>query len=127
MEPTEIKDKIAPCGLNCSKCFAFEQGEIKKNAQKLNSLLGNFDIYANRFATLLNEPVFDKFQDFKQVLNYFSEVKCKGCRNENCKLFQNCRVRECSRDKKIDFCYQCTEFPCNKTGFDEHLSNRSVL
>jgi hypothetical protein len=24
------------------------------------------------------------------------------------------------------FCYQCPDFPCNNTGFDEHLHKRSV-
>jgi hypothetical protein len=26
----------------------------------------------------------------------------------------------------VDFCFQCPEFPCDNTGFDEHLFKRSV-
>jgi hypothetical protein len=74
----------------------------------------------------LNEPVFKKYSDFKELLNYFSSVECKGCRNENCKLFKDCKVRECYKEKKVDFCYQCNDFPCNKTGFDQHLYKRFV-
>ncbi|MCK5101103.1 MAG: DUF3795 domain-containing protein, partial [Desulfobacteraceae bacterium] len=52
---------------------------------------------------------------------------CKGCRNEQCKLFTNCGVRSCHQEKQIDFCHQCDEFPCKKTNFDKDLYSRWVL
>jgi len=30
-------------------------------------------------------------------------------------------VRPCHQKKQVDFCYQCDEFPCNRTNFDENL------
>jgi hypothetical protein len=121
-----IKERIAPCGLHCGKCFAFHKSAIKELSKGLKNELGNFDVFAERFVDLLNEPVFKKYSDFKELLNYFSSVECKGCRNENCKLFKNCKVRECYKEKKVDFCYQCNDFPCNDTGFDQHLYKRFV-
>ncbi len=121
-----IKERIAPCGLHCGKCFAFHKSEIKELSKGLNKELGNFEIYAQRFADLLNEAIFKKYLEFKEVLDYFSTVECKGCRNDNCKLFKDCRVRGCYNEKKVDFCYQCNDFPCNNTGFDEHLYKRFV-
>lgn len=47
---------------------------------------------------------------------------CRGCRNEQCKLFKECGVRRCHREKQMDYCFQCEEFPCNKTNFDEPLN-----
>jgi hypothetical protein len=120
-----IKSRLSPCGLNCGKCFAFIEGDIKEYSSKLQNALGNFDIYAERFSKLLNEPVFGKYQEFKEMLNHFTSVNCRGCREENCKLFKNCNVRKCSEEKKVDFCFECPEFPCNNTGFDEHLNKRS--
>lgn len=126
MEYDEILNYLSPCGLNCSKCFAFYEGEIAWHSRKLKSSLGNFDIYAQRFVELLDEPVFSKYPDFKEMLALLSEGQCMGCRNEKCKLFKNCKVRDCSESKGVDFCFQCSEFPCSNTGFDKNLEERSV-
>ena len=121
-----IKSRLSPCGLHCGKCFAFAEGDISVLSKQLKTSLGDFDLYAERFVTLLDEPVFLKYPDFNLFLNLLSEPKCKGCRKEKCVLFKNCKVRECSESRKVDFCFQCDLFPCNNTGFDEHLYKRSV-
>ena len=126
MDYEKIKDKIAPCGLHCGKCFAYKSGDIVKNSQALKNDLGDFDVYAKRFVELLDKPIFEKYQDFKEMLDYFAIADCSGCRNEICKLFKDCKVRLCSEMKEIDFCFQCPDFPCNNTGFDKHLNERSV-
>jgi hypothetical protein len=122
----QVKNSLAPCGINCSKCFSFSEGDIKIKSKELKNLLGNFDIYARRFVELLDEPVFKKYPDFKDMLSYLSLVDCKGCRKDNCRLFISCKVRDCYSKKNIDFCFQCEEFPCNNTGFDEHLYKRYI-
>jgi hypothetical protein len=86
MDYDQIKSRLAPCGLHCGKCYAFGDGDVKKYSYKLKEALGNFDIYASRFVNLINEPVFEKYPDFKELLNYFVIVECKGCRNEKCKI-----------------------------------------
>ena len=126
MNDDKMKERIAPCGLHCGKCFAFSGGTISKSSRELNNALGQFDIYARRFAELLDAPVFGKYPAFKEMLDYFSGVECSGCRKETCQLFSRCNVRDCSREKGVDFCYQCSGFPCHKTGFDEHLHQRSI-
>lgn len=126
MEYEFIKSRLAPCGLHCGKCFAFKDGDITKTSDQLKNLLGNFNVYAERFVELLGNPVFSKYPQFKELLEYFSEGECSGCRNERCKLFKNCKVRECSEEKGVDFCFQCSDFPCGNTGFDKHLNDRSV-
>jgi len=123
---TEYLDKLGPCGVLCEKCFAYDQGPIKFHAEQLKSHLGKFDIYAKRFVELLEEPAFDKYPEFKELLNYFTSVECKGCRKEQCKLFIDCKVRDCHKVQGVDFCFQCPEFPCMNTGFDKHLYKRSV-
>ena len=117
----QIKASLAPCGLNWEKCFAHVDGDIRQYSLKLKEKLGNFAIYAKRYETLLGDSVFKKYPDFKAMLDYFASENCKGCRNEQCKMFKNCGVRGCSQEKQVDFCYQCAEFPCNRTNFDEGL------
>lgn len=121
-----IKKRLAPCGLHCGKCFAFTEGDIRYHSRQLKDSLGNFDVYAERFTELLDEPVFFKYPAFKEFLTHLSAANCKGCREEQCKLFKSCRVRACSEEKNVDFCFQCNEFPCGQTGFDGHLYQRHV-
>lgn len=35
-------------------------------------------------------------------------------------------MRACHQRKQIDYCYACDEFPCDHTGFDEHLLQRWI-
>jgi hypothetical protein len=121
MSYEQIKASLAPCGLSCEKCFAHVDGEIRQYSLKLKEKLGNFDIYAKRFEKLLGDPVFATYPDFKTMLDYFAAENCKGCRSEQCKMFKNCGVRGCHQEKQIDYCYQCNEFPCKRTNFDESL------
>jgi len=79
---------------------------MKAPALKLKGKLGNFDPYAQRFETLLGNPIFKKYPDFKEMLDYLASENCQGCRNEQCKLFKNCGVRPCHQEKQIDFCYR---------------------
>ena len=126
MNEEYVKQRLAPCGLNCSKCFAFKTGDIAEASHKLKEALGDFDNYAKRFINLLDEKVFMKYPEFKEMLQYFSMPKCSGCRVEKCKLFKDCKVRECAKNREVDYCFECVDFPCNNTGFDKNLYERSV-
>jgi hypothetical protein len=127
MVDKQIKESIAPCGLCCETCFAHVDGEIRRDSEKLREKLGNFHVNAKRFETLLENPIFRKYADFKEMLDYFASENCRGCRNEQCKLFKNCGIRPCHQEKGIDFCFQCKEFPCDKTNFDPGLYKGWVL
>lgn len=123
MEYTEILDFLAPCGLSCQKCLGYTKGEIAFHSKKLQELLGNFDIYAERFSNFL--PVFKNYPSFKKLLSHLAEPNCRGCRQGDCK-YPNCGVAECYQKKGVDFCFQCNEFPCEKTNFDSHLKARWI-
>ncbi len=123
MDEKEILNELAPCGLSCRKCFAFKQGEIGKHAMALKGSLGNFGIYAKRFSSFL--PQFKDYSEFKKLLDYLSDPDCEGCRKGTCK-WPDCGVQACFREKGVNFCFECDEFPCDKTNFDEHLKKRWI-
>lgn len=126
MQPNEIiKKHIAPCGLHCGGCFAFNGGNIQKHSTELIKSLGNFDVYAQRFVTMLDEPVFENYQSFKMMLHYFSEAKCNGCREQACALFKSCHVRDCFREKGVDFVFNVPLSPANKPGSTNICKNVS--
>lgn len=124
MEYKDIIQILATCGLNCKKCFAFENGEIKFHATKLKMLLGSFDRYAKRFSTLV-DPVFENYSSFKTLLAHFTDGDCRGCRKGTCE-YKKCGVISCYQNKDVDFCFQCDEFPCEKTNFDPDLKKRWI-
>lgn len=117
----EVLQSLAPCGLNCSKCMAFADGEISRHARELSRLLGSFDTYAERFSKFI--PVFNDYPQFKNLLEVFTKGDCRGCRKGECK-YPNCIVPECSRERGADFCFQCDEFPCERATFDPNLKKR---
>ncbi len=124
MKYKEILNIFAPCGLSCRKCLFNSDGEIKTHSIGLRKLLGEFDRYAERFSELIH-PIFRNYQAFKELLVYFTEADCYGCRKGTCK-YSRCGVIACYRQKGIDFCFQCDEFPCEKTNFDPDLKRRWV-
>jgi hypothetical protein len=123
MDYGEILNHLAPCGLNCSKCLAYAKGEIKESSERLAHLLGSFERYAERFSAFL--PVFGKYPQFKELLDYFCRGECRGCRSGSCK-YPDCGVFCCYREEGVDFCFQCEEFPCDKTNFDPDLKARWI-
>ncbi|MDR3567755.1 MAG: DUF3795 domain-containing protein [Syntrophobacteraceae bacterium] len=127
MEYERILSAIAPCGLSCETCFARVDGGIHQLSRELREKLGNFSAYAKRFENMLEAPVFEKYPDFEAMLDYFCSNNCNGCRSEQCRLFKDCGIRPCHQEKGVDFCFQCEEFPCSKTNFDESLRRAWVL
>jgi hypothetical protein len=123
MEYRDILHELGPCGLNCRKCMAFGDGDIRRTSEQIQRLLGSFDRYAERFSKLM--PVFANYPAFKELLAHFAQGSCRGCRRGQCE-FPMCAVMRCYKDKGIDFCFQCDEFPCDKTSFDPDLKRRWI-
>ena len=117
----DMLNDLAPCGLSCRKCFANSQGEIAALSRQLQKRLGSFDIYAERFSAFL--PAFQDYPPFKELLAYLAQGHCDGCREGIC-LYPDCGVTTCYQEKGVDFCFQCDEFPCEKTNFGPHLERR---
>ena len=123
MEYKDIVKILAPCALNCRKCIAYSEGKIRKLSADLKDALGSFDRYAERFSVFL--PVFKNYPQFKELLDFFTQADCIGCRNGGCK-YPKCGVSQCYQTKEVDFCFQCEGFPCEKTNFDPDLKRRWI-
>lgn len=117
-----IKARLAPCGLSCGTCLAYAGGPIQQLSEQLGEALGPyFGEYAKRFEGM--DPVFKNYPQFKELLDYFSEGSCHGCRGEGC-LFKSCKVTVCVKDKGVDYCFECDEFPCDHHGMPAGLAER---
>ena len=114
--------RLAPCGLNCGACLAFSGGPVQEAAQALIRALGpNFAPYAERFTAM--NPVFADYPALARLLEFLGHGSCGGCRQSGC-LLAHCGVHACVRDKGLNFCYECAEFPCANPGLPEGLRQR---
>ncbi len=84
----ERKKLVAPCGIDCGIC----------------------ELYMSR--------------DNQQLMDYLlvkgipkEKLPCDGCRsiNGNCPVIPcQCDTFKCAETNKVDFCFECDEFPCSK-------------
>ena len=114
-----IRDLLSPCGLDCGKCLANPHSRIAALARELRGELGGFADYAPRFADF--NPAFAQYPAFAAVLDHLADGgSCPSCRSGRC-LFAGCHVSRCTREKGIDYCADCPEFPCGKANLPFHL------
>ena len=86
----DYKKMTAPCGLDCFNCSAY----LAKDNEKLRSIISK----------KMGVPPEKAF--------------CQGCRNENgtigfLNMTQPCNVYRCIGEKDMDFCCDCSDFPCD--------------
>lgn len=110
MDYKEVVKRLAPCGLDCSRCADCAGGEIHNLSGRLVGLLSGYA----RVARVKQEkrPVFLGYPQCEEVLKTFAQAACSGCRGDNCLCPIDCIVRPCTREKGLDFCFQCGDFPC---------------
>ncbi|MFH1914044.1 MAG: C-GCAxxG-C-C family (seleno)protein [Pseudomonadota bacterium] len=121
-EAAFVRSRLAPCGLLCSTCLAFDGGPIQQSASALKAALGdNFAPYAERFAAM--NPAFGNYAAFSELLDFLASGSCAGCREAGC-LFKACAVPGCARERGVDYCFQCADFPCDRHGMPAPLAER---
>jgi len=119
MDERRIKE-TAPCGISCYTCSAYKNGVIKECACTLSKSLEGFDKFAEKFSSM--NPELSNFEEFKNVLSHFSSGNCEGCRNR-LEDVPYCAIPSCIREKGIEFCSECKEFPCTKSGLFGELKD----
>jgi len=112
MQYDQILKHLAPCGLDCNRCAGFENGEIKQLSSRLIQLLSGYGRLAKLRAN--TDPVFAGYPQFEEILSLLSQGTCNGCRGDNSRCPMTCAAKTCHKEKKVDFCFQCNEYPCEK-------------
>lgn len=96
----DLKEMIAVCGLDCSKCGAFLATK-ENNDQKRAEV-------AQEWSRLFKGEI--KPED----------INCDGCHSDGGRLLNYCKVceiRECGKEKGLENCGYCGEYPCHKLDF----------
>ena len=79
---------VAPCGIDCGICELYT---CRENARLFSAL------------TARGIPQ--------------EKIPCDGCRaiGGNCPVIpEECETYHCVQEKKVEFCYECSDFPCEK-------------
>lgn len=78
----------APCGLDCFNCEVHENNVTDELREMLSANLGI-------------PP---------------AEVQCKGCREQKGERLglPLCETYTCTKERGVDLCFECAEFPCTK-------------
>lgn len=109
--------ELSPCGLDCSRCVSYKEGKIVKLSQELIKQLTGFERMANLFKNAV--PVFQNYTHFLEILKQLSTGSCPGCRYGDSAC--NCKAKDCHKDQKVDFCFQCSQYPCTQENVNEKL------
>ena len=97
----KMNEMIGYCGSNCHGCAIYlatrEQDPKKKREMRVDIAWNLKEHYGWECKP---EDVAD----------------CDGCKAENARHFSggDCQVRKCARDKGIENCADCNEYPCEK-------------
>ena len=113
-----VKD-LAPCGNDCSRCAYYENGKIVSLSKELNENLVNFKNMAEKIKDFV--PVFNHYEEFSAILNELSSGNCPGCRFSD-KPSCQCSINTCHKKEKVNFCFECSKYPCNPTTYNNALT-----
>lgn len=113
--------ELAPCGIDCSRCVAYKEGEVVKLSYQLIEKLINFERMAKKMESFV--PAFKDYDSFLNVLEHFSKGQCAGCRYGEA-MNPACAAKDCHKDEQVDFCFQCNQYPCTNNNFNEDIYNK---
>lgn len=101
------RNEIGYCGQYCRTCHWYTDALRKPAAELLNLLKSHFEVKG---------WIEFKGRSSEETLKGL-EILSKSACTFNCKGgggWRACPVRRCCTAKGVDFCFKCTEFPCER-------------
>jgi hypothetical protein len=112
----QILQRLAPCGIDCERCVMRTGGVVQRAAARLADAVEGFDGMAARMAE--HVPPLGGYDRFREVLGVFAGAPCAGCRAGGSTL-PFCAARTCFKEQGVDFCFQCSLYPCDRNGYPD--------
>ena len=108
---------VAYCGLYCGHCYS--RTHIAPTAKKLKE-----QMQAQGFESF--GPYMPDYTEFWRFINTLIDAEgCLGCRQEGGS--PACAIRICAREKQVEACPLCNEYPCDKFHWLETSSAYPML
>jgi hypothetical protein len=121
----DINDLVNYCGTYCGLCARYHGYTAFRKAVSMVSEI----VDAHGFQYWMPTAVKDfNYTEFRKGLTFFSDAEswlvCRGsCKSGDGR--PDCPMRDCCREKKINICFDCTAFPCDKVGWNEGTLKRA--
>jgi hypothetical protein len=119
------KNLMTYCGVYGGTCAYYRRhAALRKTASQLTELVD-----ALGFKYWMPERVKDfNYEEFHKGLAFFSDTEswifCKKCCKDGCGR-PDCPMRNCCRERGLDICFDCEEFPCKKVKWDKRALKRA--
>jgi hypothetical protein len=98
------KQLVACCGIYCGHCFS--RTHIAPTAALLQD-------YMKRQGFETFGPYMPNFKEFWEFMKVLIEAEgCPGCKKDGGS--PACAIRTCARDKNVEACPLCSDYPCEK-------------
>ncbi len=113
----DLLNYIAPCSLLCYTCPSLKDGAIAECSAKLCKYFEGYYDFNDANIPEQYRGYLDEFASFYKELEKYTDSKCPGCRNKPIPGFgciEGCVVPECVKEQGVDYCAECSEFPCEK-------------
>jgi len=124
VKKAEVLEQLSPCGLDCGRCVRFKGGKLAQAAKALEDGLRGFGNMAARMAQ--HSPALSGYAQFEAVLNLLSKADCIGCRQGSTTCLPTCAIRTCFKEKGVDFCGDCADFPCDRSPFPGQFKQKWI-
>jgi hypothetical protein len=130
----ESKDLVTYCGGYCGECALFPGfTALREAALILGELIDTHGLqnwipeaWTPDAWTPDAENKFD-FAEFRKGLTFFSAPESWYACRECCKSgggWPECPMRKCCREREIDICFDCGDFPCSKVKWNPIMIKR---
>ncbi len=88
-----LREQTAVCGIDCFNC----------------------EFYHTNIAGFFESISPERKAGFAARGATRENLSCKGCRKDGCKMLAGaCATLKCAKEKNVEFCYECADFPCQK-------------
>lgn len=125
----DSKDLVTYCGGYCGECALFSGfTALREAAFILGELIDTHGLqnWIPEAWTPDAENKFD-FAEFRKGLSFFSSPESWYICRECCKNgggWPECPIRKCCRERELDICFDCGDFPCNKVEWNPRMIKR---
>ena len=112
-----MDEMTAYCGLYCGHCYSRTHIAPTARALQAQMRLQGFETFG---------PYMEDYEAFWRFLTTLNEAEgCPGCRGNGGS--PACGMRACAREKGVDACPLCAEYPCDKFHWLDSTPNYPML
>ncbi len=119
------RERLGACGLALREMLRLYRGRYTSPEQPIGQVAGKLRNLCEAVCRVGRGARFPEIPRLQGIPGLPGRGKMRGLQERKMQALQRMQVRSCSEGKKVDFCF-CVDFPCDNTGFDEHLYTRYV-